>query len=486
MEASRVSTSDSTPTPSPFTTTTSVSPTPIGEWDNIPYPSPTPNPTPNGTNVVFRVSFPGSCIPAGATTIVTNPVLILKPGFQMTVDYQSPNGTWYSYSFLQGNNATNTWISGSNGTNPSLNVTTTWSIYGRNPSPSPTPATTPYPTILVASPTPIASPATLWSLTTLSQAPMFAKADPRSIRYNSQIGVLNLTIPPSSTPSAAGIIGSIWPNGYTTPPPMTTALGPSPTPTPTATPTQTPLGTLSPPNPAVLGDSAPAGTPGNPYSEVTGAAWRPVIMNRPFRSVGEMGYAFRDQPFRTLSFSSANSPDAALLDLFSVNDYSDPSSMRAGVVSLNSQQPAALAAVLGSTIKREDTPRAGSPGAPTPQPLSTAEANNIAASLASLSSTAPVTNRAGVATLIASETGLGSGVPKTQRESIARALGEAGQTRTWNLLIDVIAQSGQYPPNATNFQNGFVVNGEQHYWVHVAVDRFTGEVLDKQIEVVNE
>ena len=94
-------------------------------------------------------------------------------------------------------------------------------------------------------------------------------------------------------------------------------------------------------------------------------------------------------------------------------------------------------------------------------------------------------NRAGLATLIANETGLGASVPKTQRESIARALGETGQTRTWNLLIDVIAQSGHYPPNA-NTLAGFMVEGEQHYWVHVAIDRFTGQVIDKQIEVVNE
>jgi hypothetical protein len=28
--------------------------------------------------------------------------------------------------------------------------------------------------------------------------------------------------------------------------------------------------------------------------------------------------------------------------------------------------------------------------------------------------------------------------------------------------------------------------GEQRYWVHVAIDRFTGQVIDKQIEVINE
>jgi len=28
--------------------------------------------------------------------------------------------------------------------------------------------------------------------------------------------------------------------------------------------------------------------------------------------------------------------------------------------------------------------------------------------------------------------------------------------------------------------------GKQHCWVHVAIDGFTGQVIDKQIEVVNE
>ena len=31
-----------------------------------------------------------------------------------------------------------------------------------------------------------------------------------------------------------------------------------------------------------------------------------------------------------------------------------------------------------------------------------------------------------------------------------------------------------------------MAEGEQRYWVHVAIDRFTGQVTDKQIEVVNE
>ena len=38
-------------------------------------------------------------------------------------------------------------------------------------------------------------------------------------------------------------------------------------------------------------------------------------------------------------------------------------------------------------------------------------------------------------------------------------------------MLDVIAQSGRYPPTATSLQNGFVVEGEQRYWVHVATGR---------------
>lgn len=493
-EASRIGTSDVTPTPTPFTTTTSASPTPVAMWNNVSRP-PRTNGTVQGNDnvIVLRLSLPGSSIPVTATTPPQNPVLILNSGFQVTMEYQSPNGTWYSYSNLQGNNASTTWISAN------LNLASGFSKYAVNPAPSPSPAPLPVlPTVVNVT----TGVATAWDMTTLSQAPMFAKADPRSIRYNSQIGVVSVPLPnpaptaaPVPTPWSAGVIGSIWPNGYATPPPMWTTTSPGPTPNPN-------------PNPAMysqIGDNGPATS--NPYSEATpgtltaGDPVRPVIMNRPFRSVGEMGYAFRDEPFKTLDFSSANSPDAGLLDLFSVNDYGDPSSMRAGVISINSGEATALAAALGSTIKREDTSRvtASSVPSPIPQTLSIAEANNTAIGIST--NTVPATNKAGLAALIGNATAasaspspslLDTAVPKTQRESIARAFGEADQTRTWNLMIDVIAQSGRYPPNAASGPNttnplaNFVVDGEQRYWVHVAIDRFTGQVIDKQIEVVNE
>ena len=66
-----------------------------------------------------------------------------------------------------------------------------------------------------------------------------------------------------------------------------------------------------------------------------------------------------------------------------------------------------------------------------------------------------------------------------------RALIDAGQTRTWNLMIDVIAQSGRYPQTAATLAD-FVVEGEKRYWLHIAIDRFTGEVIDQQLEAVYE
>jgi hypothetical protein len=71
------------------------------------------------------------------------------------------------------------------------------------------------------------------------------------------------------------------------------------------------------------------------------------------------------------------------------------------------------------------------------------------------------------------------------RESFMRPLASVGNTRVWNLLIDVIAQTGRYPTGTTNAAN-FVVDGEQRYWVHVAIDRYSGQILDKQVEVVKQ
>jgi len=74
---------------------------------------------------------------------------------------------------------------------------------------------------------------------------------------------------------------------------------------------------------------------------------------------------------------------------------------------------------------------------------------------------------------------------KARREAFVRALADVGTTRTWNLLIDVVAQTGNYPANAAGLSQ-FIVQGEKQYWLHVALDRYTGEIIDEQWELVNE
>jgi hypothetical protein len=71
------------------------------------------------------------------------------------------------------------------------------------------------------------------------------------------------------------------------------------------------------------------------------------------------------------------------------------------------------------------------------------------------------------------------------REAPIRALANVGQTRIWNLMIDVIAQTGRIPSGTVSFNN-FQITGEQRYWVHLAIDRYTGKVIDRKVEVVKE
>ena len=42
--------------------------------------------------------------------------------------------------------------------------------------------------------------------------------------------------------------------------------------------------------------------------------------------------------------------------------------------------------------------------------------------------------------------------------------------------------------NVRHSQQSFaiVVEGEKRYWLHIAIDRFTGEVIDQQLEAVYE
>jgi hypothetical protein len=209
-----------------------------------------------------------------------------------------------------------------------------------------------------------------------------------------------------------------------------------------------------------------------------GAPPRPAVvrvLNRGFRNVGELGYAYRNGS-TALDFYTSGSTDASLLDLFAVSTATP----RAAIVNLNTRDNFVLAAILSGAITTEATSAT----------VNTADATTAANSIVGETTNTRALGRAAVtrlASVIANPPfTTDDGTDRATRKTIARALAEVSQVRTWGLFIDVIAQTGRYPPNATSFENGFVVEGEQRYWVHVAIDRFSNQVLDKQIEVVNE
>jgi hypothetical protein len=174
--------------------------------------------------------------------------------------------------------------------------------------------------------------------------------------------------------------------------------------------------------------------------------------------------------------------DPALLDFFTYNK----ASVRSGIVSLNTRQPRVLAALLkgaiynnasSSTVNNSDAITAANSIVRTNYASNTYAFSR--AEIANLSKAVAVTN--GPFTNDDTQP-LGT---SEARETIARALSEVVQARTWGLLIDLIAQTGHYAPNATGLAN-FVVEGEKRYWLHIAIDRFDGTIVGQQLEEVTD
>ena len=210
---------------------------------------------------------------------------------------------------------------------------------------------------------------------------------------------------------------------------------------------------------------------------------RPLILNRPFRNVGELGYAYRDEPWKNIDFFTANSADSALLDIFCTQETIAANAITAGKISLNTRQAPVLQAVLAGAMMAEDTSTI----------MAASDASTIASHLVAYTTGAstggtPFLNRSDLVNKAAAVF-IGSNTIdqqiKRRREAGLRALSESGDTRTWNLMIDVIAQTGRYAPGQSNLKK-FFVEGEKRYWVHVAIDRYTGAIIDQAVEPVYE
>ena len=373
-------------------------------------------------------------------------------------------------------------------------------------------------------PTPYPSPPA-FSSAQLTESPpaVYMKADPRSTRFGIfQIdttlttGASRIMLPPwpmgdANVPNGfGGILGTdvehipnrfsdtlVYPGYY----PATFAINGPVDPRDTATTTYADNDNVTRPADAIYSNRSVTPTGSSTHYDGASTVYRPIILNRPFRNVAELGYVFRDLPWKTLDFFSDKSADAGLLDIFTINDGSPvfdtatlpniigmvPPTMAAGSVNLNTTQAADLQAILAGSILDEinSTSISGTGTGVTDAPVL---ANNIATATAAtpMQNKSELLTRSNLPTTILPTAFNDSQAVKARREVVARAVTSVAQTRTWNLLIDVVAQTGHFKPNAGNLQNDFVVDGEQHYWVHVAIDRFTGRVIDKQIEVVNE
>lgn len=209
---------------------------------------------------------------------------------------------------------------------------------------------------------------------------------------------------------------------------------------------------------------------------------RSIILNRPFRSVGELGYVFRDLPFKTLDLWSANSPDAALLDLFAISDKAVPAV--AGKINPNVAPPKVLEALFSGAGNQAATNSVLSP---------TMVSALVQGVSTTLSSSGPLLNPSELvhklsAPMYAALTNSATNTAyqnKSYGESPLRALSGNTSTRTWNLLLDVVAQSGKLAASSADLSD-FIVEGEKRYWLHLAVDRYTGEIVDRQLEPVYE
>src|SRR5262249_55749309 len=162
--------------------------------------------------------------------------------------------------------------------------------------------------------------------------------------------------------------------------------------------------------------------------------------------VGDFGYGLKtENGFARVNFQSSGAPDRALLDFFTYNpvDHNYP---RIGIANLNTKNVPVIAALLQNALQKDVDV------SPTPNPYPTvipSEASNAAQAIVNATSAAggAALNRADIGRLTAaaasaiSTAGFAAG-EETEKvpEVIARALSEVGQTRTWNLMIDVIAQ----------------------------------------------
>ena len=247
-----------------------------------------------------------------------------------------------------------------------------------------------------------------------------------------------------------------------------------------------------------VGSQAPAPTP------VRGGPTPTQVINRSFSTVGEFGYGIDTSTAGVPTFKfwdSSTTPPfqfAPVLDFFSYNPVSS-AYPRAGIVNLYTRNAPVIAAMLKSALKNETLTSPPATGVVSQTEANLAANAIVTATQSVLAGTvSPAVQQTDLTRAIAGRlANVGSSAAgwtsDEQKEAIARALAEMGQTRTWNLFIDVIVQTGKYAPGTTDVAqaNKFTVEGEKRYWLHIALGRDLNtdgsvDVLGTQLEEVIE
>jgi hypothetical protein len=263
-----------------------------------------------------------------------------------------------------------------------------------------------------------------------------------------------------------------------------------------------------------------------------------------------MGYAFRGSPWKNLSFSTPETGDAALLDVFCLAEAppfttsapaatpdSPAQPLVAGKINLNTRQDKVLSALLAGAMKDETTSGLlGNESVAAAQKLVARttsrkawlgplcnvselagklfgkdlaskdfnyQTDPVYTSIVYKTDSEPTRNpdmNPDSPTLTWHYTGFSADLDSVfpegtqgktdkknqrMRESVIRALADGGQTRVWNIMLDLVVQTGKLVPSpATTGLDKFTRESERRVWVYLAIDRLTGEVLDQQVEEV--
>lgn len=229
-------------------------------------------------------------------------------------------------------------------------------------------------------------------------------------------------------------------------------------------------GYIDPALPAALGNVNPL-LPGSTDA-------RSYFLDRPFTSVGNLGHVHRDLPWKTLDLCSKASGDAALMDYFTAVQEPETSGLR---VNINTAPPEVISCLL-TGVERD----LANSSAMSASRITNAEANALATDISDALAASPLENRAHLAGQFLDDL-----IPTTskitrikrRREALIAALVEATDVGTWNVMIDLIVQTGK---GRVGDLAGFQSSGETRSWQHLAIDRLTGKIVDQQTEVVQE